>query len=140
MNALARCWRPTETSCWPAISRSRLKQRARLSGAGHDRAAGQLDDLASVLTAGPELAEASSRLSIEQLAELQRPEPAPQLVDVRTPADTARGTLKIPVKVPVFTGFAAARTSLRWAACPNSRPAPAPPAPPRRAGTAPADG
>ena len=37
---------------------------ARLGGAGDDRAAGQLDDLASVRAAGPELAEASSRLSI----------------------------------------------------------------------------
>jgi len=37
---------------------------ARLGGAGDDRAAGQLDGFPSVLTAGPELAEASSRLSI----------------------------------------------------------------------------
>jgi hypothetical protein len=35
---------------------------ARLAGAGDDRAAGQLDGLASVRAAGPELAEASSRL------------------------------------------------------------------------------
>ena len=34
---------------------------ARLAGAGDDRAAGQLDGLASVRAAGPELAEASSR-------------------------------------------------------------------------------
>ena len=37
---------------------------ARLGGAGDDRAAGQLDGFPSVLTAGPELADASSRLSI----------------------------------------------------------------------------
>jgi len=37
---------------------------ARLGGAGDDRAAGQLDDLASVPKAGPEPAEASPRLSI----------------------------------------------------------------------------
>jgi DMSO/TMAO reductase YedYZ molybdopterin-dependent catalytic subunit/rhodanese-related sulfurtransferase len=74
---------------------------ARLGDAGHDRPAGQLDDLVSVLTAGPGLAEASSRLSIEQLAELQRLEPALQLVDVRTPAETARGTLPGAREIPL---------------------------------------
>jgi len=74
---------------------------ARLSGTGYDRVAGQLDDLASVLTARPELVEASSRLSIEQLAELQRLEPALQLVDVRTPAETAQGTLPGAREIPL---------------------------------------
>ncbi len=74
---------------------------ARLGNAGYDRVVGQLDDLASVLTARPELAEASSRLSIEQLAELQRLEPALQLVDVRTPAETARGTLPGAREIPL---------------------------------------
>ena len=74
---------------------------ARLGDAGYDRVVGQLDDLVSVLTAGPELAEASSRLSIEQLAELQRLEPALQLVDVRSPAETARGTLPGAREIPL---------------------------------------
>jgi DMSO/TMAO reductase YedYZ molybdopterin-dependent catalytic subunit/rhodanese-related sulfurtransferase len=74
---------------------------ARLGGAGYDRVAGQLDDLASALTAGPEPAEASSRLGIEQLAELQRLEPALQLVDVRTPAETACGTLPGAREIPL---------------------------------------
>jgi len=74
---------------------------ARLGRAGYDSVVGQLDDLASVLTAGPERAEASSRLSIEQLAELQRLEPALQLVDVRTPAETARGTLPGAREIPL---------------------------------------
>ena len=74
---------------------------ARLGDAGYDRVVAQLDDLASVLTAGPELVEASSRLSIEQLAELQRLEPALQLVDVRTPAETARGILPGAREIPV---------------------------------------
>jgi DMSO/TMAO reductase YedYZ molybdopterin-dependent catalytic subunit/rhodanese-related sulfurtransferase len=74
---------------------------ARLGGAGYDRVVGQLDDLASVLTAGPELVEASSRLSIEELAELHRLEPALQLVDVRTPAETARGTLPGAREIPL---------------------------------------
>jgi DMSO/TMAO reductase YedYZ molybdopterin-dependent catalytic subunit/rhodanese-related sulfurtransferase len=74
---------------------------ARLGHAGYDRVVGQLDDLASVLTAGPELAGASSRLSIEQLAELQRLEPALQLVDVRSPAETARGMLPGAREIPL---------------------------------------
>ena len=74
---------------------------ARLGDAGYDRVVGQLDDLASVLTAGPELIEASSRLSIEQLAELHRLEPALQLVDVRTPTETARGTLPGAREIPL---------------------------------------
>jgi DMSO/TMAO reductase YedYZ molybdopterin-dependent catalytic subunit/rhodanese-related sulfurtransferase len=74
---------------------------ARLGAAGYDRVAGQLDDLASVLTAGPDLIEAGSRLTIEQLAELQRLEPALQLVDVRDPAETARGTLPGAREIPL---------------------------------------
>ena len=78
-----------------------VEATARLADAGYDRVVGQLDDLASVFTAGPGLVEASSRLSIEQLAELQRLEPALQLVDVRTPAETARGTLPGAREVPL---------------------------------------
>jgi DMSO/TMAO reductase YedYZ molybdopterin-dependent catalytic subunit len=74
---------------------------ARLGDAGYGRVVGQLDDLPSVLTAGPEPVEASSRLSIEQLAELQRLEPALQLVDVRAPAETARGTLPGAREIPL---------------------------------------
>jgi DMSO/TMAO reductase YedYZ molybdopterin-dependent catalytic subunit/rhodanese-related sulfurtransferase len=74
---------------------------ARLGDAGYDRVVGQLDDLASVLAAGPSVTGAISRLSIEQLAELVRLEPALQLVDVRTPAETARGALPGAREVPL---------------------------------------
>jgi len=74
---------------------------ARLGRAGYEGVMGQLDDLASVLTGRSGLAEASSRLSIEQLAELARLEPALQLVDVRTSAETARGTLSGAREVPL---------------------------------------
>jgi DMSO/TMAO reductase YedYZ molybdopterin-dependent catalytic subunit/rhodanese-related sulfurtransferase len=74
---------------------------ARLGHAGYDRVVGQLGDLASVLAAGPDLIEASSRLSIERLAELQRLEPALQLVDVRSPAETARGILPGAREIPL---------------------------------------
>jgi DMSO/TMAO reductase YedYZ molybdopterin-dependent catalytic subunit/rhodanese-related sulfurtransferase len=78
-----------------------MQAAARLANAGYDRVAGQLDDLASVLTARPDLVEAGSRLSIEQFAELQRLEPALQLVDVRTPAETAQGTLPGAREIPL---------------------------------------
>jgi DMSO/TMAO reductase YedYZ molybdopterin-dependent catalytic subunit/rhodanese-related sulfurtransferase len=74
---------------------------ARLAGAGYDQVVGQLDDLASVLSAGSGVVEASSRLSIEQLAELARLDPALQLVDVRSPAETAEGTLPGAREVPL---------------------------------------
>jgi DMSO/TMAO reductase YedYZ molybdopterin-dependent catalytic subunit/predicted sulfurtransferase len=74
---------------------------ARLGDVGYDRVVGQLDDLALALTGGPELTEASSRLSIEQLAELQRLEPALQLVDVRSPAETALGALPGAREIPL---------------------------------------
>jgi DMSO/TMAO reductase YedYZ molybdopterin-dependent catalytic subunit len=74
---------------------------ARLARAGYDGVVGQLDDLASVLAAGPGLVEASSRLSIEQLAELARLDPALQVVDVRSPAETAEGTLAGAREIPL---------------------------------------
>ncbi len=74
----------------PAIA---AEAKLRLGRVGYDTVVGQLDDLASVFTARPELTEASSRLTIGQLAELQGLEPALQLVDVRNPGETAQGTL-----------------------------------------------
>jgi DMSO/TMAO reductase YedYZ molybdopterin-dependent catalytic subunit/rhodanese-related sulfurtransferase len=74
---------------------------ARLGDTGYDRVIGQLDDLASVLSTRPELTESSSRLSIEQLAELQRLEPDLPLIDVRTPAETAQGTLPGAREIPL---------------------------------------
>jgi glyoxylase-like metal-dependent hydrolase (beta-lactamase superfamily II) len=68
----------------PAIA---AEAKLRLGRVGYDTVVGQLDDLASVLTVKPELTEASSRLTIGQLAELQGLEPALQLVDVRNPAE-----------------------------------------------------
>jgi DMSO/TMAO reductase YedYZ molybdopterin-dependent catalytic subunit len=74
---------------------------ARLGAAGYGRVVGQLDDFASVPATAPDLVGVSSRLSIEQLAEWQRLEPALQLVDVRTPAETARGALPGAQEVPL---------------------------------------
>jgi len=75
--------------------------KLRLGRVGYDTIVGQLDDLASLFTARPELTEASSRLTIEQLAELQGLEPALQLVDVRNPGETAQGTLPGAREIPL---------------------------------------
>ncbi|HSO96005.1 MAG TPA: MBL fold metallo-hydrolase [Acidimicrobiia bacterium] len=70
-----------------------LEGRVRLARIGFDRTVGQLADPGQVLTTHPELVETSSRLTIEQLAELRGLEPDLQLVDVRNPGETAAGTL-----------------------------------------------
>jgi DMSO/TMAO reductase YedYZ molybdopterin-dependent catalytic subunit/rhodanese-related sulfurtransferase/glyoxylase-like metal-dependent hydrolase (beta-lactamase superfamily II) len=75
--------------------------KVRLARVGLDRVAGQLDDLASAFTGHPELAEASSRLTIGQLAELRGLEPELQLVDVRGAAETATGTLPGAIEIPL---------------------------------------
>src|SRR5215207_4100037 len=75
--------------------------RLRLGRVGYDRVVGQLDDPARVFATRPELVETSSRLTIEQLAELRGLEPALEFVDVRAPAETAGGTLAGAREVPL---------------------------------------
>jgi DMSO/TMAO reductase YedYZ molybdopterin-dependent catalytic subunit/rhodanese-related sulfurtransferase/glyoxylase-like metal-dependent hydrolase (beta-lactamase superfamily II) len=73
----------------------------RLARVGLDRVVGQLTDPAAVFATRPELVEASSRLTIGQLAELRGLEPDLQLVDVRAAAETANGTLPGAVEIPL---------------------------------------
>jgi DMSO/TMAO reductase YedYZ molybdopterin-dependent catalytic subunit/rhodanese-related sulfurtransferase/glyoxylase-like metal-dependent hydrolase (beta-lactamase superfamily II) len=75
--------------------------KLRLARVGLDQVAGQLDDPADVFASRPELVEASSRLTIGQLAELRGLEPDLQLVDVRAAAETADGTLPGAVEIPL---------------------------------------
>jgi DMSO/TMAO reductase YedYZ molybdopterin-dependent catalytic subunit/rhodanese-related sulfurtransferase/glyoxylase-like metal-dependent hydrolase (beta-lactamase superfamily II) len=75
--------------------------KVRLARVGLDRLAGQLGDPASVFTTQPDLVEASSRLTIGQLAELRGLEPDLQLVDVRAAAETAEGTITGAVEIPL---------------------------------------
>jgi len=82
----------------PAIA---VEAKVRLGRVGYDRVVGQLDDLASVGLSRPELIEASSRLTIEQLAELRALEPSLQVVDVRSPGETAAGTLPGAREIPL---------------------------------------
>ena len=86
-----------------AVTRARRRARRRsdrgprsqdaAGRVGYDRVVGQLDDLGGVFAARPRVMETSSRLTIEQLAELRGLETALQLVDVRGPGETAGGTL-----------------------------------------------
>lgn len=89
---------------------SALESKVRLARVGFDRVVGQLDDPTALLAARPELHEPSSRLTIEKLAELKSLEPTLQLIDVRNPGETAKGTIvgarEIPL--PVLTGSLAA--------------------------------
>ena len=82
----------------PAIA---VEAKVRLARVGYDRVVGQLDDPAEAFTGRPDLIETSSRLTIEQLAELRGLEPGLQLVDVRSPAETADGTLPGAREIPL---------------------------------------
>lgn len=80
---------------------SATEAKVRLARVGYDNVVGQLDDPGAVLAARPDLCEASSRLTIEQLAELRNLEPTLQLVDVRSPGETAGGTLVGAREIPL---------------------------------------
>jgi rhodanese-related sulfurtransferase/glyoxylase-like metal-dependent hydrolase (beta-lactamase superfamily II) len=82
----------------PALS---VESKIRLGRVGYDRVVGQLDDLARVFSHRPELVETSSRLTIEQLAELRGLEPRLQAVDVRSPGETADGTIPGAREIPL---------------------------------------
>lgn len=77
------------------------ESKIRLSRVGFDRVVGQLRDLAEVFAQRPDLIETSSRLTIEQLAELRGLEPCLQLVDVRNPQETAAGTITGAREIPL---------------------------------------
>jgi DMSO/TMAO reductase YedYZ molybdopterin-dependent catalytic subunit/rhodanese-related sulfurtransferase/glyoxylase-like metal-dependent hydrolase (beta-lactamase superfamily II) len=82
----------------PALA---AEAKVRLARVGFDRVVGQLADPANVFASRPELIETSSRLTIEQLAELRGLEPDLQLVDVRSPGETATGTLPGAREIPL---------------------------------------
>ncbi len=75
--------------------------RVRLGRVGYDRVVGQLGDPATLFASRAELIETSSRLTIEQLAELRGLEADLQLVDVRSPGETAAGTLPGAREIPL---------------------------------------
>jgi DMSO/TMAO reductase YedYZ molybdopterin-dependent catalytic subunit/rhodanese-related sulfurtransferase/glyoxylase-like metal-dependent hydrolase (beta-lactamase superfamily II) len=81
----------------PALS---AEAKLRLARVGYDHVSGQLGDPARVFAGRPELIETSSRLTIEQLAELRGLEPDLQVVDVRGPGETVEGTLPGAREIP----------------------------------------
>ena len=82
----------------PALA---VEAKLRLARVGYDRVVGQLLDPAQVFASRPELGTTSSRLTIEQLAELRGLEPDLQVVDVRGPGETAGGTLPGAREIPL---------------------------------------
>jgi rhodanese-related sulfurtransferase/glyoxylase-like metal-dependent hydrolase (beta-lactamase superfamily II) len=70
-----------------------LESRVRLARIGFDRVSGYLEDARRFFIERADLVEASSRVTIEQLAELVGLVPNLQLVDVRNPGETAFGAL-----------------------------------------------
>ena len=70
-----------------------LESSVRLARIGFDSVAGHLADPSRLFTDHADLVESSSRVTIEELAELVGLEPRLQLVDVRNPGETAAGTL-----------------------------------------------
>jgi rhodanese-related sulfurtransferase len=70
-----------------------LESRVRRARIGFDRVIGALNDPTQLYLDAPDLVEASSRVTIGQLAELAGVVPNIQLVDVRNPGETAAGTL-----------------------------------------------
>jgi DMSO/TMAO reductase YedYZ molybdopterin-dependent catalytic subunit/rhodanese-related sulfurtransferase/glyoxylase-like metal-dependent hydrolase (beta-lactamase superfamily II) len=75
--------------------------KLRLGRVGYDRVVGQLSESAQVFVNRPDLIETSSRLTIEQLAELRNLDPELQVVDVRSPGETASGTLPGAREIPL---------------------------------------
>jgi rhodanese-related sulfurtransferase/glyoxylase-like metal-dependent hydrolase (beta-lactamase superfamily II) len=74
--------------------------KVRLARVGFDRVAGQLADAGAVF-ARNDMVEASSRLTIGQLAELRGLEPDLQVLDVRAASETRSGTLPGAVEIPL---------------------------------------
>ncbi len=70
-----------------------LETKVRLARIGFDRVAGQLDDPSRVALEHPELVHRSSRLTVEQFAEIRDLEPDLQLLDIRNPGEVALGTI-----------------------------------------------
>jgi rhodanese-related sulfurtransferase/DMSO/TMAO reductase YedYZ molybdopterin-dependent catalytic subunit/glyoxylase-like metal-dependent hydrolase (beta-lactamase superfamily II) len=78
-----------------------LEAKIRLARVGFDRVVGQLDDTARVFAGRPDLIDSSSRLTVEQFAELRGLEPGMVVLDVRSPSETADGTLPGAREIPL---------------------------------------
>jgi glyoxylase-like metal-dependent hydrolase (beta-lactamase superfamily II)/rhodanese-related sulfurtransferase len=72
---------------------SAAEAKVRLARVGYDRVVGQLDDPAYALSGGVDVAEASSRVTIERLRTLLDERADLQLIDVRDRSEALGGTL-----------------------------------------------
>ena len=97
----ATSWRPTATSCSSVTRRPPSKPRSAWHASGTTGSSGSSTTRRGRSAGRPDLIETSSRLTIEQLAELRGLEPGLQLVDVRSPAETAAGTLPGAREIPL---------------------------------------
>ncbi|HKA04165.1 MAG TPA: molybdopterin-dependent oxidoreductase, partial [Acidimicrobiales bacterium] len=75
--------------------------KVRLARVGYDRVVGQLDDLAGAIVGRPDVIEASSRITVDQLAPLIGTTPHLQLIDVRDAAETEPGVLPRAREIPL---------------------------------------
>ena len=82
--------------------------KVRLARVGYDRVVGQLADPGALFAGHPDRVEASSRLTVEQLAQTRASTPDLQLVDVRDPFEVDGGTIPGSQPIPL----AALTTSL----------------------------
>ena len=78
-----------------------LEARIRLARVGFDKVVGQLADPGALFAQRADLLQTASRLTIEQLAELRGLEPRLQVVDVRSPGETAGGTIPGATEIPL---------------------------------------
>jgi rhodanese-related sulfurtransferase len=77
------------------------ESKTRLARVGFDRVVGQLRDLANVFTQQPDIVETALRFTAGQLAELLSLEPGLQLVDVRSPGETADSVIPGAREIPL---------------------------------------
>ncbi|HEY1653415.1 MAG TPA: MBL fold metallo-hydrolase [Acidimicrobiales bacterium] len=70
-----------------------LDSKVRLARIGFDRVAGYLEDPNELYSEGADLVQSSSRVTIEQLAELSGLIPDLQVIDVRNPGEVVHGTV-----------------------------------------------
>lgn len=78
-----------------------LETSVRLARIGFDKVVGYLRDAQDLFMDRPDLVETSSRVTIEQLAELVGLVPDMQLIDVRNPGEAGAGTLTNSVLIPL---------------------------------------
>jgi len=80
-----------------------LEAKVRLGRIGFDDVIGHLHDPAEALAARPDAVVASSRLTVDDLANRRRHLPDLAVVDVRNPGETADGTIPGAVTIPLST-------------------------------------